>query len=175
MAFSIIIVLYLTIGLLAAAGSVFISKKLFPAKGEQVIFAIFLIAIAGFYLAFTAYFGDEGAWRFETSGVAAFAVFGLLGTRVPAVLIIGYFLHGLWDMLHEFHAHASGDLFDTQNPTEIPLAYGFFCAAYDWCMAWYFFTRRESWNAAWRNHSGVSAKHQDRPVRDESDKTRPAL
>jgi hypothetical protein len=77
MALSVIIFLYVAIGLMSAAGSVFISKKLFSAKGEQTFFALFLIAIAGFYLAFTAYFGDEGAWRFETGGVIAFAILGL--------------------------------------------------------------------------------------------------
>jgi hypothetical protein len=30
--------------------------------------------------------------------------------------------------------------------TEIPLAYGMFCAAYDWVMAGYFFTRRAAWS-----------------------------
>ena len=149
MALSVIIVLYVGIGLMSAAGSVFISKKLFSAKVEQTFFALFLIPIAGFYLAFTAYFGDEGAWRFETGGVIGFAVLGLLGVRVPVVLIVGYLLHGLWDVLHEIHAHGGGDLFGAQQVTEVPLAYGAFCATYDWCMAAYFYTRRGQWRAAW--------------------------
>jgi hypothetical protein len=36
MALSIIIVLYLSVGLLAAAGSILLSQKLFSAKGEQI-------------------------------------------------------------------------------------------------------------------------------------------
>src|SRR5438477_9609820 len=149
MALLVIIVLYVVIGLMSAAGSVFISKKLFSAKVEQIFFALFLIAIAGFYLAFTAYFGDEGAWQFETRGVIAFAVVGLLGVRLPFVLIIGYLLHGFWDVLHEIHAHGGGGLFGARQPTEVPLAYGAFCATYDWCMAAYFYTRRCQWTAAW--------------------------
>jgi hypothetical protein len=149
MAFLVIIVLYVSIGFLAAAGSVCISQKLFSAKAEQMFFALFLIAIAGFYLAFTAYFGDQTAWRFETGGVIVFAVFGLLGVRVPVVLIIGYLLHGVWDVLHEIHAHGGGGLFDGQWATGLPLAYGAFCAAYDLCMAAYFYTRRGHWRAAW--------------------------
>jgi len=89
MALSVIMILYVVIGLMSAAGSVFIARKLFSAKVEQTFFALFLIPIAGFYLAFTAYFGDDGAWRFETAGVITFAVLGLLGVRVPVVLIIG--------------------------------------------------------------------------------------
>ena len=81
MAFTVIIVLYVTIGLMSAAGSVFIARKLFSAKMEQIFFALFLVLIAGFYLAFTAYFGEEGAWRYETAAVIAFAGFGLLGIR----------------------------------------------------------------------------------------------
>ena len=141
MALFVIMVLYAVIGSLAAAGSVFIVKKLFSAKGEQIFFALFLIAIAGFYLAFTAYFGAKEAWRFETAGVVAFGVLGLLATRLRAVLIIGYLVHGLWDVLHEIHAHGGTDLFGVQHVTEIPLAYGAFCAAFDLWVAAYFYTR----------------------------------
>jgi hypothetical protein len=149
MAFSVIFVLYFSIGFLAAAGSMSISQKLFSAKAEQIFFALFLIAIAGFYLAFTAYFGNQQAWPLETKAVIVFAVFGLVGVRVPVVLIIGYLLHGAWDVLHEIHAHGGGHLFDAQQQTAIPLAYGAFCATYDWCMATYFCTRRSQWRAAW--------------------------
>jgi hypothetical protein len=149
MALSVIIILYVSVGFLAAVGSIFISQKLFSVKVEQIVFGLFLIAIAGFYLAFTAYFGNHGAWRLETGAVIVFAAFGLLGVRVPAVLIIGYVLHGVWDVLHEIHAHGGGDLLGTQQATEIPLAYGAFCVAYDWCMAAYFYTRRSQYASAW--------------------------
>ena len=95
MAFSAIIILYVAIGLMSAAGSVFIARKLFSAEAEQIFFALFLIPIAGFYLAFTAYFGYEGAWKIEARGVIALALVGLPGVRVPLVLIIGYLLHGV--------------------------------------------------------------------------------
>jgi hypothetical protein len=148
MAFLVIIVLYVFIGFLAAAGSVCISRKLFSAKAEHLFFALFLIAIAGFYLVFTAYFADQKAWRLEIGGVIVFAIFGVVGARVPIVLAIGYLLHGAWDVLHEIHAHGEVDLFRDQV-TEFPLAYGAFCAAYDCCMAAYFYTRRSQWSAAW--------------------------
>ena len=150
MALSVIIVLYVCVGFLAAAGSIFISQKLFSAKAEQIFFALFLIAIAAFYLAFTAYFGDQGAWRLEAGAVIVFVLFGILGLRLPVVLIIGYCLHGFWDVLHEVHAFGRMDLFGAHRLTELPLAYGAFCAAYDWCIAGYFYTRRRDWNAAWK-------------------------
>jgi Family of unknown function (DUF6010) len=149
MALSVIIILYVSIGLLAAAGSIFISQKLFSARAEQIFFGLFLIAIAGFYLAFTGYFGNQEAWRLEAGAVIVFAVFGLVGVRVPAALIIGYVLHGVWDLIHEIHAHGGGDLFGAQQTTEIPLAYGAFCMAYDWCVAAYFYTRRSQYASAW--------------------------
>jgi hypothetical protein len=152
MAFSVIIVLYVSVGFLAAAGSMCISRKLFSPKVEQIFFALFLIAIAGFYLAFTAYFGHEGAWQLETEGVIVFAVLGLLGVRLSVVLVIGYLLHGVWDVLHEIHAHGGGNLFGGQRATELPLAYGAFCATYDCCMAAYFYSRRVQWRAAWARH-----------------------
>ena len=144
MALSVIIALYISIGLLSSARSVAISKKVFSAKAEQIFFGLFLVPIAGFYLAFTAHFGNEGAWRLDASAVAVFAVLGVLGSRVPVVLVLGYVLHGPWDLLHELHAHADVDF----TGTEIPLAYGAFCATYDWCMAAYFYTRRRQWSAA---------------------------
>ena len=148
MALSVIMILYVSIGLMAAAGSVFIARKLFSAKAEQTFFALFLIPIAAFYLAFTAYFGDEAAWRFESAGVVGFAFLSLLGVRLPVALILGYFLHGFWDVLHEIHAHGGADLVGAQNLTRVPLAYGAFCGAYDWCLAGYFYTRRGEWSAA---------------------------
>jgi hypothetical protein len=56
---------------------------------------MFLIIIASFYLAFTAYFGAATAWPLEATVAAAFVAAGLLGVRLPFVLIIGYSLHGL--------------------------------------------------------------------------------
>src|SRR5207244_12882785 len=107
MSLSVIIVLYACIGILAAIGSIFISQKLFSARAEQIFFALFLVAIAAFYLAFTAYFADEEAWRFETIAVVLFAIFGLVGLRVPSLLIVGYLLHRVWDVLHNLHAFSA--------------------------------------------------------------------
>jgi hypothetical protein len=148
MALFVIIGLYISIGLISAVGSVALSKKVFSARAEQLFFGLFLVPIAGLYLAFTAYFGNEGAWRLEAGAVAVFAVLGVLGSRVPLALTLGYTLHGPWDLLHELHAHAGVD-FATMTVTEIPLAYGAFCATYDWCMAAYFYRRGRQWSAAW--------------------------
>jgi len=155
MSLSVIFALYISIGILSAAGSIAIAKKVFSPKAEQIFFGLFLVAIAGFYLAFTAHFGTEGAWRLEGGAVAIFAVLGTLGSRVPGVLVLGYVLHGLWDLLHELHAHAGVD-FGTGTGTEIPLAYGAFCATYDWCMAAYFFTRRRKFSVSLRRRGGAS-------------------
>lgn len=143
--FVVIVILYLTIGFLSAAGSIYISRKIFKPKAEQTFYGLFLIAIAGFYLAFTAYFGAEAAWRLEWAGVLAFAAMGLAGTRLPIALIAGYPLHGAWDLLHEFHAHGALFLFGQEQLTAIPLAYGIFCLAYDFSIAAYFYTRRKEW------------------------------
>ena len=145
--FIVIAVLYLTIGFLSAAGSIYLSRKIFKPKAEQTFYGLFLIAIAGFYLAFTAYFGTEAAWRLEWAGVLVFAAMGLTGTRLPFVLIVGYPLHGVWDMLHEFQAHGTLSIFGADQLTAIPLAYGIFCLAYDFSMGAYFINRRKEWAA----------------------------
>lgn len=148
--FAVIVVLYTTIGLLAAAGNIFLVRKFLSAKGEQIFYALFLIMVAGFYLAFTAYFRAETAWRAELAAVGVFVFFGLAGMRVPLAVVMGYPLHGLWDILHELQTHGVHSGFEPGQLTAIPLAYGFFCLAYDLCIAGYAYTRRDEWNAAWK-------------------------
>jgi hypothetical protein len=109
---------------------------------------MFLIGVAALYLAFMAYFGDANAWHLETIAVIVFVVFALLGLRLPFALIIGYSLHGLWDMLHELQIHGGHSGFEPGQLTAIPLAYGFFCAAFDLSMAVYFYRQRAEWAAA---------------------------
>jgi hypothetical protein len=151
----VIVALYIAIGGMSAAGSIYLSKLILSAKQERIFFGLFLVPIAGFYLAFTAYFGNKDAWQLEVMAVAVFTVFGLVGIRVPFVLIVGYLLHGAWDGLHEFNALAHGSLLHPQQTTSVPLAYGYFCATYDVLMAAYFYTRRHEWEAAWSRAAAV--------------------
>ncbi|HYJ17081.1 MAG TPA: hypothetical protein VE170_16435 [Candidatus Limnocylindria bacterium] len=146
--FIIIVILYIVIGIMSAAGSIFISQRVFAPKAEQIFYGILLIPVAGFYLAFTAYFGIETAWRLESAAVLAFVAIGLIGIRLPFAIIAGYPLHGLWDLLHELNAHGGYSVFEPGQATAVPLAYGIFCAAYDLCMGAYFYTRRSVWGAA---------------------------
>ena len=142
--FAIIVILYAVIGLLAAAGSIAVSQKLFPGRREQIFYGVFLVAIAGFYLAFVAYFGSTAAWRTELLAVVSFSLLGILGTRYAAVLILGYPLHGIWDALHELAAHGVSAL-GPRELTAIPLGYGVFCLAFDVAIAAYFVRRKQSW------------------------------
>ena len=146
--FVVIVILYAVIGLMAAAGAILIARKMLPPKAEQIFYAMFLILIAAFYLAFVAYFGMATAWRLEAAVVVRFVAIGLLGARLPFALIVGYSLHGLWDLLHELQAHGAYSAFKPGQLTAIPLAYGVFCAAFDFCMAAYFYARRAEWIAA---------------------------
>jgi len=156
----VIVILYAVIGLMAAAGTISIARRFLAPKGEQIFYAGFLIMIAAFYLAFTAYFAAPTAWPVETTVVMAFVALGLLGARLPVVLMAGYFLHGLWDLIHELQAHGVWSTFDPGRLTAIPLAYGVFCAAFDFSMAAYFSVRRAGWNAAWQAapHEAIGTK-----------------
>ena len=147
--FLVIVILYAAVGLMAAAGAIFITRKIFGPRGEQVFYGMFLILIAAFYLAFVAYFGNATAWRAETAAVVVFAVIGLFGVRLPVALIAGYSLHGLWDLLHELAAQGAFSAIEPGQLTAIPLAYGVFCAAFDVCIAAYSYARRGEWDAAW--------------------------
>ena len=147
--FVVIVILYATVGVMAAAGAVFITQKILRPKGEQIFYGLFLVLIAAFYLAFGAYFDSASAWRVETTAVVAFAVIGLVGVRLPIALMIGYPLHGVWDLLHELSAHGTRVAFEPQQLTAVPLAYGVFCATFDVCIAVYAWRRRAEWTAAW--------------------------
>jgi hypothetical protein len=78
--------------------------------------------------------------RLETTVVLSFAALGLVGARLHLVLIIGYSLHGLWDLLHELQAHGAYSAFEPGQLTAIPLAYGVFCLACDFFVAGYFYS-----------------------------------
>ncbi len=147
--FVVIVILYAAIGLVAAAGTIAIVGKIPGARVEQFFYAISLIVIATLYLAFTAYFEVATAWRVETAVVVAFVAIGMLGIRLPFALIVGYSLHGMWDLLHELQAHGAYEAFKPGQLTAIPLAYGIFCAVFDFRMAAYFYTQRGKWSAAW--------------------------
>jgi hypothetical protein len=148
--FAVIAILYLVVGVMAARGTICIFRKILTPKAEQICYAMFLIGIAALYLAFAAYFEAGTAWRLEAIVVAAFVAIALLGIRLPFALIVGISLHGAWDLLHELEAHGVHSLFEPGQLTAIPLAYGFFCAAFDFYMAVYFYRRRGEWTAAWQ-------------------------
>jgi len=148
--FAVIAILYVVIGLMAARGTICVFRKIFTPKSEQIFYAMFLTLIALFYLGFVAYFVAATAWPLEATAVAVFAAISLLGVRVPFALIVGYSLHGLWDLLHELQAHTSRSAFEPGQLTAIPLAYGLFCAIYDFSMAAYFYRQRIEWTAAWK-------------------------
>jgi hypothetical protein len=147
--FLVIVVLYATIGLLAATGAISITRKIFGPRAEQVFYGLFLVIIAAFYLAFVAYFGNAAAWRVETVAVVLFALIGLFGVRLPTALVIGYVLHGAWDLVHELQAQGAISAYYLGQLTAVPLAYGVFCAAFDVCIAAYALKRRDEWSAAW--------------------------
>jgi hypothetical protein len=153
MTLALIMVWYASIGGLAAVGAMYLSHRFLPARHEATLYGLFLSAIAGFYLVCTGYFGDSAAWGLEGGAVVAFAVMGCLGTRVPLVLMAGYALHGGWDLLHEIQAHVRVEVFGGQDATRVPLAYGTFCAVFDWAMVAYFVFRHRQWLAAWKSRA----------------------
>lgn len=147
--FAIIAVLYVAIGIMAATGMIGMFRKILAPEAEQRFYAMVLIPVAALYLAFAAYFGAAD-WHLETIAIAVFIAISLLGLRLPFALVVGYSLHGVWDMVHELQAHGVYSGFETGRLTAIPLAYGFFCAAFDFYVAGYFYRRRLEWNAVRR-------------------------
>ncbi len=148
MALLLIFLLYVTIGALAAGGAIALTSKRFAPRIEQVTYGLVLTPIAAIYIAFLAHLAPAASWRAELLPVAGFAALGLLGTRFATFLMLGYLGHGAWDLLHEVRMLQGG----LGMLTAIPLAYGVFCAVFDWTMAGYFWTRRHVWSTAWKAH-----------------------
>jgi hypothetical protein len=145
MALAAILILYVAIGVMAAIGTVTISRARFSLRVEHRFYALLLIPIAVMYLVFAAYFGEPSTLRPEAYAAAGFVTLALLGLRFPALLVLGYVLHGGWDLAHEIRAHLGAGGGGARSFTDIPLAYGAFCATYDWWIAGYFYTRRAAW------------------------------
>ncbi len=138
-----ILLLYIGIGVLAAIGTVTITQQRFSLRTEKVFISLLLLPVAAIYLAFVDYYQSPAALRLELWGVGLFALLGLLGTRITLLIMLGYFLHGCWDLGHEILGLR--EIPSGTNLTPIPLAYGVFCAAYDWCIAGYILRRRSTW------------------------------
>ena len=80
MALAVIMSLYVSIGALSAVGSMYLTHRFVPGRFEAVVYGLFLVPIAAFYLAFASYFGDAEAWDLEMAAVLGFTVLGCLGT-----------------------------------------------------------------------------------------------
>lgn len=143
MALASIYLLYFVIGVVAAFGSITITQTRLSPGGERLFYALLLLPIAAMYFAFSAYF-QLPVIRTEAIAIALFAALGLAGIRFPLLAAAGYLLHGAWDLAHELQAFGSVTGAD-RGWTAIPLAYGIFCAAYDWFIAGYIVRRRQQW------------------------------
>ncbi len=152
----VIALLYLSIGLLAAVGSVFIFRRIFHGRWEQIFWTSLLVLIAALYLSFAAYFGaSTHAWQTELIGVAVFIVCAVGGFFSRPAIAIGYAMHGLWDLSHCL----SGTSLAGLSITEIPLGYGIFCSSLDFAVACYLMMSNTAWHEPgkftphfWRQH-----------------------
>ena len=92
----VIVALYITIGVMSAAGSVYIAKSIFNPKAEQIFFGLFLIPIAGFYLAFTAHFGDQERVAVRSGGSGS--VYRLRPSGSPSLICAHSRISATWGM-----------------------------------------------------------------------------
>ena len=99
----IVAMLYVVIGLFSAIGSIFIFRRIFQGRWEQIFWASWLALIAVFYLSFAAYFeASIHAWQTE---VVAVAVFLVCASVFPSCYrdVVAYYL-----MISDSAWHASG-------------------------------------------------------------------
>ena len=140
----VIFLLYLVIGLLSGIGSIFVFRRIFQGRWEQIFWALFLVVIAAFYLSFAAYFeASTHAWQTEVIAVAVFVACAVGGLFFRSAIAVGYVMHGLWDLSHCL----SGSSLSGLPITEIPLGYGIFCSTYDFTVACYLMISDTAWHA----------------------------
>jgi hypothetical protein len=151
----VVAVLYLVIGLLAAAGSILVFRRVFRGRWEPIFWAAFLVVIAAFYLAFAAWFeATSPAWWTEAVAVVVFLACAVGGLFHRAAIAAGYALHGLWDLTHSL----AGTSLDGLALTDIPLGYPLFCLGFDLTVAVYLLRPDPAWREPgrfdplfWRN------------------------
>lgn len=142
----VIILIYTVIGILAAVGFIGIAHKLFKGKQERIFYAVFMVMIALFYLAFVMYFSEPGSvWNTELLAISIFTILAIVGAVNTEILILAYVMHGVWDFLHEWQQQYGALIAQIDQLTQVPLAYGVFCLAFDFVMAGYFFYKRHDW------------------------------
>ena len=139
----IILVLYVIVGVLAAAGSILIFQRVFLGQWEQMFWASFLVVIAAFYLSFAAYYGAPTlAWQTEMIGVVIFLGLAFGGLFTSQAIALGYMAHGLWDLSHSLMGTSLAGL----SLTDIPVGYGIFCATFDFTVVYYILTSTTGWH-----------------------------
>ena len=141
----VIVILYVTIGVMAAGGTIFASQKIFRIHYERRFYGYFLMVIAAFYAAFVAHFGDGQAWITELIAISVFVLLGFIGVFQAHVLALGYLLHGAWDFIHELHQLFGIGVIETAELTTLPMLYGVFCLTYDLMIVGYIYYRRSEW------------------------------
>ena|GEM_PF-417700 len=141
----VVAMLYVVIGLFSAIGSIFVFRRIFQGRWEQIFWASWLVLIAAFYLSFAAFFGaSTSAWQTEAVAVAVFLVCATGGLFFRPAIAAGYVLHGVWDLSHCL----SGSSLAGLSLTEISLGYALFCSTYDFVVAYYLKTSESAWHAS---------------------------
>ena len=141
----VVAMLYVVVGLFSAIGSIFVFRRIFQGRWEQIFWASWLVMIAAFYLSVAAYFeASTHAWQTEVVAIAIFLVCALAGLFLRSAIAVGYIIHGLWDLSHCLFGSSIAGL----SMTEIPLGYALFCSTYDFVVAYYLMTSDSAWHAS---------------------------
>ncbi len=116
------------IGLALGVSTILLHTLLSEEQGLELT-SLLMVLIASVYYGFALMSHHTKAKIIEIIVASAFVSMGIFGLWIsPWILVIGLFLHGLWDIIH----HHS-----PQSLAEVPAWYIPFCATYDWIIAGY--------------------------------------
>ncbi len=116
------------IGLGLGIVTIILHLTLTESKGLELT-SFLLVLIGSVYYGFALLSKHKKAMIIEIIVASVFVAMGIFGLWIsPWVLVIGLFLHGLWDIAHH---NSSSKL------VKIPQWYIPFCATYDWVIGIY--------------------------------------
>lgn len=115
------------VGSLLAAVFILIAHLLPDAQTHEFL-SMVLVGIATAYIGFAVADGRRKTFIIEIAGVIGFCICTAIGLWLaPVALVIGYFGHGIWDVVH--HPHGI--------QTHVTRWYIPFCLVFDWVIGAY--------------------------------------
>jgi len=125
------------LGAFLAAVVIYPTSHLAPERQRRFLTAVLAVVILGFF-GFPLVQGDSVGLAWELTAVVVLGALLLMSQRIPGLLALAWFGHGLWDLMFLLGI----------APVDKPIWVCELCVPFDWLVAGYLATRLERWRRA---------------------------